>query len=89
MSILDFANEDDMMHCRLSETREALSYIAECMEFEGYQRKEKFQDVKAIIFARRFPAMLSTLLVDIRDMDNTLTELGAIVDRVYKENKTA
>lgn len=33
--------------------------------------------------------MLSTLSMIVRDMDNTLTELEAIVYEAYEENKTA
>lgn len=92
MDIYDVANGVDGELSYLLETADAMDMLYESLESEGYQSEERFEDCKAISFAHRFPAYLSTMNVLRRALRQNIRDIQDEVDKgfqAYSEQKEA
>lgn len=78
--LLDAALMADHTHTELCEINNALRVLDECMETDGYQSKENFEEWKAINFAKRYPLYQSAFRVICRDLERVIGELRTNVD---------
>ena len=82
-TILDVALIADSTHSELCEILDALQVLDECMEEDGYQNKENFEEWKAINFANRYPLYQSAFRVICRDLVRVIGELRTNTDLMY------
>ena len=67
--------EIERVGCELEGLSEAFGYLREGMENEGYQNRERIDEVRAVSFARRFPmylAVYDVLTGGLKDMAEEL-----------------
>ena len=86
-TIFDAAASADKTHKELCEIRDALQVLDECMEDDGYQNEENFEEWKAISFAMRYPIYQSTYRVICRDLMRAIDELRTNTDLMYDAAK--
>lgn len=86
-TIFDAASVMDGTHAELCEIYDALQVLDDSMEEEGYQPEGKFEDWKAINFARRYPVYQSTFRVICRDLARIIDELKTNADSMYADSR--
>lgn len=77
----------DSTYSELCEIRDSLLVLDECMETDGYQSEENFEEWKAINFAKRFPLYQSTYRIILRDLMRVIDELQTNMDLMYDAAK--
>lgn len=84
LSFWDIGNEIENAIAYIEETSEAFDVIFEKMEYEGFQREEKFDNAMAIAFAMNFPRYLATMRVVHRELSRNIAELKAVAKTAFE-----
>lgn len=80
----DINDDLDSTLSYIDETTDALDVLYEKMELEGYQSGERFDEAKAISFAKRFPQYFSTLNVIRRELERNIKDIRSISESVFE-----
>ena len=83
-TLVGFAFKIEAVHSYLEEDWDAMNVLRECLERDGFQTEEHFNDALAINFVIRFPCYLSLLDVIWRDLGNNIKDILSISQDMHE-----